>query len=461
MTRKLTVGAAKLCISPTPDMFPVPVAIPNAMYEEVKEGQDLHVRAIVADNGEKRILFVAFEAGGVPFPEELLGYLKESYGFEAQDVLLSATHCHSMPRIDHGNNRMKYLDPASRTDNMGRFATMVLQKAVEAVGLALKTMRPAKVGYGEGKSYLNINRDQLFYEGYWMQGQNWEGPSDKTLAVVEFKDEQDNVIAAILNYACHSITNFVQKDFDGKYKVSGDFPAVCCDWLERHFGSGAVIAWQSGAAGNQNPVMAFGGRRYDLLGTNYSDFSSGAVGASYINCVTMGEQHAIDALKAMEKITFFTSDPEIKTYDGQVCFKGQKFPEGIDRAKHRWMVDNIALGLDGWKPGEPLHKELAEMIPTDDEIPARTQLIVVGDTAFYGFNAELYNEIGVLCKEMSPFKHTIVTTHTGVNVGYILDDASKDHKVFQYFGNIHHGESNKIVTDGMMALFNRYYNGEE
>ncbi len=461
MTRKLTVGAAKLCISPTPDMFPVPVAVPNAMYEEVKEGQDLHVRAIVADNGEKRILFLAFEAGGVPFPEELLGYLKESYGFEPQDVLLSATHCHSMPRIDHGNNRMKYLDPASRTDNMGRFATMVLQKAVEVVGLALKTMRPAKVGYGEGKSYLNINRDQLFYEGYWMQGQNWEGPSDKTLAVVEFKDEQDNVIAAILNYACHSVTNFVQKDFDGKYKVSGDFPAVCCDWLERHFGSGAVIAWQSGAAGNQNPVMAFGGRRYDLLGTNYSDFSSGAVGASYINCVTMGEQHAIDALKAMEKITFFTSDPEIKTYDGQVCFKGQKFPEGIDRAKHRWMVDNIALGLDGWKPGEPLHKELAEMIPTDDEIPARTQLVVVGDTAFYGFNAELYNEIGVLCKEVSPFKHTIVTTHTGVSVGYILDDASKDHKVFQYFGNIHHGESNKIVTDGMMALFNRYYNGEE
>ena len=461
MTRKLTVGAAKLCISPTPDMFPVPVAVPNAMYEEVKEGQDLHVRAIVADNGEKRILFLAFEAGGVPFPEELLGYLKESYGFEPQDVLLSATHCHSMPRIDHGNNRMKYLDPASRTDNMGRFATMVLQKAVEVVGLALKTMRPAKVGYGEGKSYLNINRDQLFYEGYWMQGQNWEGPSDKTLAVVEFKDEQDNVIAAILNYACHSITNFVQKDFDGKYKVSGDFPAVCCDWLERHFGSGAVIAWQSGAAGNQNPVMAFGGRRYDLLGTNYSDFSSGAVGASYINCVTMGEQHAIDALKAMEKITFFTSDPEIKTYDGQVCFKGQKFPEGIDRAKHRWMVDNIALGLDGWKPGEPLHKELAEMIPTDEQIPARTQLIIVGDTAFYGFNAELYNEIGVLCKEVSPFKHTIVTTHTGVSVGYILDDASKDHKVFQYFGNIHHGESNKIVTDGMMALFNRYYNGEE
>lgn len=461
MTRKLTVGAAKLCISPTPDMFPVPVAVPNAMYEEVKEGQDLHVRAIVADNGEKRILFLAFEAGGVPFPEELLGYLKESYGFEPQDVLLSATHCHSMPRIDHGNNRMKYLDPASRTDNMGRFATMVLQKAVEVVGLALKTMRPAKVGYGEGKSYLNINRDQLFYEGYWMQGQNWEGPSDKTLAVVEFKDEQDNVIAAILNYACHSITNFVQKDFDGKYKVSGDFPAVCCDWLERHFGNGAIIAWQSGAAGNQNPVMAFGGRRYDLIGTNYSDFSSGAVGASYINCVTMGEQHAIDALKAMEKITFFTSDPEIKTYDGQVCFKGQKFPEGIDRAKHRWMVDNIALGLDGWKPGEPLHKELAEMIPTDDEIPARTQLVVVGDTAFYGFNAELYNEIGVLCKEVSPFKHTIVTTHTGVSVGYILDDASKDHKVFQYFGNIHHGESNRIVTDGMMALFNRYYNGEE
>ena len=162
MANRLQVGAAKLCISPTSDMFPVPVAVPNAMYEEVKEGQDLHVRAIVADNGVKRVLFLAFEAGGVPWPDELLGYLKESYGFEEEDVLLSASHCHSMPRIDHANNRDAYRDPASRTDNMGRFATMVLEKAVEVVGLALKTMRPAKVGYGEGKSYLNINRDQLF-----------------------------------------------------------------------------------------------------------------------------------------------------------------------------------------------------------------------------------------------------------------------------------------------------------
>ena len=458
MANRLQVGAAKLCISPTPDMFPVPVAVPNAMYEEVKEGQDLHVRAIVADNGEKRVLFLAFEAGGVPWPDELLGYLKESYGFEEEDVLLSASHCHSMPRIDHGNNRDAYRDPASRTDNMGRFATMVLNKAVEVVGLALKTMRPAKVGYGEGKSYLNINRDQLFYEGFWMQGQNWEGPSDKTLAVVEFVDDDNKVIAAILNYACHSVTNFVQKDYDGKYKVSCDFPGIACDWLERHFGNGAIIAWQSGAAGNQNPVMAFGGRRYDLLGTNYSALNGGTIGASYINCITMGEQHAIDALQAMEKINTFIENPEIKTYLGGVEFPGQKFPEGIDRAKHRWMVDNIAFGLEGWTPGTPLKKELAVMEPSGKIIPGRTQLFVIGDTAFYGFNAELYNEIGMLCKQESPFKHTIVTTHTHYTIGYILDDASKDHKVFQYFGNILHGGSNKIVLDGMKELFSRYYN---
>ena len=98
------------------------------------------------------------------------------------------------------------------------------------------------------------------------------------------------------------------------------------------------------------------------------------------------------------------------------------------------------------------------MIPTDDKIPMRAQLIIIGDIAFYGVACELYNEIGVLCKEASPFRHTIIATHIGAkSVGYVLDDSSKGHKVFQSFGQVREGESNKLVVDGMLSMFKKAF----
>ena len=53
-------------------------------------------------------------------------------------------------------------------------------------------------------------------------------------------------------------------------------------------------------------------------------------------------------------------------------------------------------------------------------------------------------------------KHTVITTHIGEkNVGYVLDDGSKGHKVFQSFGRIMEGQSNKLVVDGMLDLFRK------
>ena len=94
------------------------------------------------------------------------------------------------------------------------------------------------------------------------------------------------------------------------------------------------------------------------------------------------------------------------------------------------------------------------MIPSEEKVPLRTQLILFGDqVAFYGMNCELYNEIGVLLKEASPYKHTIVATHTDYSIGYVLDDDSRGHKVFQSFGRVMEGCSNGLIKNGMLKLF--------
>jgi hypothetical protein len=181
-------------------------------------------------------------------------------------------------------------------------------------------------------------------------------------------------------------------------------------------------------------------------------------GSTYVIAKHVGERHAVDCLRAIKKATPERDWVELAVEETTVYLLGQKFPDGVDPLYHRLMVDNL-LVLNGYvKPGEKYEKKLVDMIPTDEKVPMRAQLIVLGDVAFYGVACELYNEIGLLCKTASPLNHTIITTHIGdKGVGYVLDDDSKDHKVFQSFGRVREGKSNQLIVDGMLEMFNRLY----
>ncbi len=53
---------------------------------------------------------------------------------------------------------------------------------VEAVRLAQSRLVPARMGYGTGVSYINVNRNIIDPKTRrWWEGPNYDGPSDKTL----------------------------------------------------------------------------------------------------------------------------------------------------------------------------------------------------------------------------------------------------------------------------------------
>ena len=88
MTKRLRVGAAKVDISPNQEgMLPIPQAFSGGQYEAVREGEELHARAIVIDNGETLFLFESFELGNVPHADELRKQIEEKYGTEKMSEL--------------------------------------------------------------------------------------------------------------------------------------------------------------------------------------------------------------------------------------------------------------------------------------------------------------------------------------------------------------------------------------
>ncbi len=115
-------------------------------------------------------------------------------------------------------------------------------------------MRPARYGYGGGKSYINMNRDYEDELGGWVQAPNPERFCNKTVSVMKFVNESGNLICAIANYGMHATLGFLQPDIDGKMKVCGNVPGAASEYVEARFGHGAVAIWTSAAAGDQNPL---------------------------------------------------------------------------------------------------------------------------------------------------------------------------------------------------------------
>ena len=102
----------------------------------------------------------------------------------------------------------------------------------------------------------------------------------------------------------------------------------------------------------------------------------------------------------------------------------------------------------------PEGESLVEMVDdTSRQIPLYIQQAILGDIALIGIAAEIYSLIGKACKEISPYKKTMVITHVGKSAGYIMDKTSAHHKVFQSFSWVKPGVCDDLIVDTVNRQF--------
>ena len=434
-TDSLMVGACKLILEPSEEVMATQMNFDGNPVTGIYNDQ--FVRAIVMDNGEETALILVLESGS-----STRSIMKEAIsaetGIPVENMLITDIHNHT---------------------SIGgtEFQEYALGRAIECVKQAMASMVPAKYGYGTTNSYININRDAYQYdtyaeEGYWMQDVNPEGYSDKTLAIIKFADEEGNLIAALLNYGMHAMAGFNQADVDGEYKVSSNIPGVTCAYVEEQI-EGSVVAWTSGAAGNQNP-LEIGSPTYHYDG--YPEMKNLPDGASFALMELYGQRQAIDAIRCLDTIN--ASADTMNMYFGKntIELPAQKAPEGADMSYNRLLADNLVRKVNGTT--EIPERTLVEMVPDlDNPVEMKQQIMILGDIAIVGIPAEIYAQIGRDIKEASLFRNTIVITHTDDGCGYILDKSSADHDVFQSFSRVIPGSSDELIINGVLEMENAYF----
>lgn len=443
--KRLKVGAAKACVTPPQAWFPF--AKSNNGPKVTGVLHDLYTRAVVLDNGETRYLFLNVDCG--PSPDAIVKReLSDAFGIPVENMTTTWTHNHS--------DGLKWVRNAEY-ELSREFYHLVRDAMFSAVREAIESLRDARWGFGEGKSYINVNRDKLGEDGHWIQSANFEAPSDKTLAVMKFIDKEGRLIAAVLNYACHATVAFLARDTDGGLKITGGFPGYASAYLERRYPD-SIILWNSGAAGDQNPITGSGWPLwYNEDGT--TEEIEPPDGTRYMVQRYLGDTHAIDALHAIEAITEFREGMEISSVSSYLTLPGHHPPEGLDHftayksVYQEFRREHPEIVVNGRSLAELDRIEMVD----EGESRMQMQLSLFDDVAWIGASGELYADIGFKLKEASPYTHTVVVTHTEgdamFNGGYILSDDSAHHDTFQFYHTeTRPGGNDKRVVDNFLTM---------
>ena len=448
----LFVGAAKVSINPTPDMYPIPNKITDFGLEPMSQEaayDEMNCRAIAIDNGRAKLLLLTFELAGAPEFPDYPADIAQATGFCQDLVFIMGTHNHSAPRY-----RKPAPDEKALAQWIERYEKLVYNAGITACKQAAASMRPARYGYGESISDINVNRNLLSYGNYWVEARNPAGYCDKTLSIIKFVDEEDKLIAALLNHPTHATNIYMLKDADHKAKTSGNFTGIACRFVEEHFGNGAVAMWTSGAAGNLNPVMSHG-LQYEYP-DGYTTQMQYPDGTGYMQMEYVGRQHGVDCCRGLDAITAYTKRMPVAHLVRDVQMPTLECVE-------EWPPKSFSDVRNGGNGPRDYEKYPIGQLPAPGRVPEmkpgkpktmHLHLLKLGNIALLFANAEIFAQIGRDMKAASPMKQTVIVTHHyGPKCHYIFDKTSKDVLLPMAYGGVAPGSAYDLIVEGEKALF--------
>ncbi len=386
----LRVGAAKVDITPTRDMLPVPGL---QMLAGVHD--PFFARALVIDNGSTKMALIGVDTAGLTNGADILKAVSTELKIPISQLSIGATHDHNTPTFGGGGSsydRKPYL-------------ALLLKGVVEAAKQANAKLQPARIGFGTGKAYINTNRDQKIGDSYKM-GYAPEGVSDKTVAVMLATTLAGDPIGVWSNYAVHGVVMFLSKTTpDGKSEVTGDIGGATSNYVEERLGHGAVAVWTQGASGDQNPIFM---STYNQDGPDVHD--EGAAGWAILD---------VQARRLGEEIVRVSRSIQ-NTKSSAVLWSASSTLTCPGRKRDASAPAPVVSG--SFTPGA----DTAPMVD-GDPVNIAINLMMINDIALANVSGEVFTDISLKLKKASLFDRTAMVTLVASmegSAGYIPSEAA-------------------------------------
>jgi neutral ceramidase len=422
--------AAKVDITPKPEDFPPHITGVN---------DNLYVRVVVIDNGTTQAALVSTDAGvsGDGW-QKYTRQIENELGIPAINIFISSSHSHSAMMGGPGN------DP-----KMALFASNVDKAVIEAVKQAKAKLQSARIAYGAGISYLNVNRDAINpATRLWYQGPNYEGPSDKTVAVVKFETLNGEPIAVYYNYAMHPNTMFMSG------VLSGDFPGMASKYIEEYYGDKMVALWSMGAAGDQNPISIRPMMDVAKFKTNAALASGKAKDEAEAIMMGSSMDVPVDPKILGRQVQMISSLDQILAEE---ILHVMDITQRTD-TKINISADQKIITYPGRKRTNTGREGAPGIYVDGDPVNIRLSLLKIGDIAFTGIDAEIYSVIAQRLKKESSFAKTIIATTTnGMAYSvYIPSDDAFGKYTFQVLSSrLQPGHAENAIVNGLLDMMDK------
>jgi neutral ceramidase len=385
----LRVGAGKASITPSAANFPyLPSDAPSlntgpGERSFVGVHDEVYARALVIDDGARRVALVVLEVTAVPMAEELVKAVAQQIGVPESNVMVAATHTHSVPLFSYAGGK-----PNSREAQEIR---RIKQGALDAVHQATAHLQPARVAFARGTAWVNVNNGE---ESGSKGADDPLGPSDKSLDVVRFDTDEGVPIALLVNYASHAEVMFRSVTKNDGYEVSGDLPGAVSRLLEVLPQAAPIVLFTSGAEADQLPLFK-------------SLQSAGSLPAADEGA---GGWALLDALA--------------RRLAGSVMGVVSGMPPGVAQAH----IDAAAGSVTC--PGQQLRIDSQSgqaMVEDRPPVIIPLSVIRIDDIVLAGVGGDVASEIGQHFKASSPFADSTLISMAGASIGYIFSDAGYEH----------------------------------
>ena len=372
----LKAGTSKVDITPPVGVWLSGYGSRNKPSEGILD--PLYAKALVLDDSQEKIAIVSADLLWVPLEmtNEIRQKAREKLGIPQQNVMICGTHTHFAPKID----RIAKNWPDAAVAEIDESYVRVLKKKIfDSIMLADKGVKEVRLGVGKGEmTEIVYNRRTKKPDGTVAMTFNLPaaspdltfGPVDPELCVLRVDDSEGELVAAVVNYACHPVSGDPMRE--KFYYISADYPGYTAQVIEQAEGGNCIFLL--GTAGDMNPVR---------LNRTHPRMQTGkALGGAVLRYI---------------QFTKPCSDVKISAHQRQVSLPIKKGlpPERL-----------LSVGKD------------AETRETE------IQVLRIGDVYIVGLPGEVLVEIGLEIKAKAGIENLFVVSIANDAVGYVCPRAA-------------------------------------
>ena len=343
----------------------------------------LYHRIVAMDDGKTQFFLISTDIClySPSVYDEVVRALEAETGIKPVQVWWTVTHTHSAPEVGPPGLGAVFMGARYEHDHNTEYTAWVKKRLIEGIKEAQAKLEAARLGVGWGMAMANINRRARDLEGPTFLGLNPDGPTDREIGLIRLEKADGKLLALVANYAMHGTVLGPQN-----LLITADAPGIVADYVERKLG--APMLYINGAAGNLAPIY-----------TVCPNFESGHLGQFRI---LLGDK----IIAANDRIGRTTSDVRLSV--------GEQILETPRKANMGWAPD-LEKYIRNNNAGE-----------TFVRLPLRF-LRINDDVAIWAAPLELFCEIAMRVRSLSPFPYTFYFGYCNGWLGYMPTEAEFPH----------------------------------